>query len=402
MRPVTTYKLLDLGADGTIVGAVTALYALLPVLAALALGRLTDRLRSLRLLILGAGLVLALGAAGIALAQSIALVAVANTVLGLGHLVFTIGGQSAIARYSPPHLLDRGFGWFTAAFAFGQLAGPLVGGVLLGPETSAEGRADAIATALWVGVACAAAVVPVMLVRVRQPGDAGAGSLAQDDVGPDAAPWEPNLDAGSGASAAGAAAGRPTLAAILRTPRVSGLMLSSLALLAMTDILIAFLPLVGEHAGVAPLWVGVLLAVRGAATILSRLLLSWLTARISRTALVMISVFGAGTAFAFVPVAIGELWAAVVVLGLGGLFLGLGQPLTMSLITLAVPAGWTGTALAVRLLGNRVGQVALPLAAGALAGPLGPGAAIWFSVAVLLLSGVEQAAEALTTRRRKP
>lgn len=87
------------------------------------------------------------------------------------------------------------------------------------------------------------------------------------------------------------------------------------------------------------------------------------------------------------------------------LFEGFGQAFTpmnlLSLITLAVPRDWKGTALAVRLLGNRVGQVALPLAAGALAGPLGPGAAIWFSVAVLLLSGVEQAVEGIRAHRRK-
>lgn len=87
------------------------------------------------------------------------------------------------------------------------------------------------------------------------------------------------------------------------------------------------------------------------------------------------------------------------------LFDGFGQAFTpmnlLSLITLAVPRDGRGTTLAVRLRGNRVGQVALAQAAGALAGPLGPGAAIWFSVAVLLLPDVEQAVEGTRAHRRK-
>jgi sugar phosphate permease len=43
-----------------------------------------------------------------------------------------------------------------------------------------------------------------------------------------------------------------------------------------------------------------------------------------------------------------------------GFFLGLGQPLTMTLITTAVPTTSRGAALAIRMLGNKAGQVAVP------------------------------------------
>ncbi|HXD27375.1 MAG TPA: MFS transporter, partial [Arthrobacter sp.] len=48
VRPVTTYKLIDLGADATAIGLVTAAYAILPVVSAMWLGRLTDRIPGLR------------------------------------------------------------------------------------------------------------------------------------------------------------------------------------------------------------------------------------------------------------------------------------------------------------------------------------------------------------------
>ena len=71
-------------------------------------------------------------------------------------------------------------------------------------------------------------------------------------------------------------------------------MLASLALLAMLDILTAFLPLVGERAGVSPAWIGVLLAVRGGASIVSRVLLPWLAHRMSRRALLLVSLASLG------------------------------------------------------------------------------------------------------------
>ena len=74
----------------------------------------------------------------------------------------------------------------------------------------------------------------------------------------------------------------------------------------------------------------------------------------------------------------------------GGFVLGLGQPLTMTQISQSVPDTWRGPALALRLVGNRVGQVALPALAGVVAAPLGPAAGVWFACAVLAASGVER------------
>ena len=55
-----------------------------------------------------------------------------------------------------------------------------------------------------------------------------------------------------------------------------------------------------------------------------------------------------------------------------------------------MPDTWRGPALALRLVGNRVGQVALPALAGVVAAPLGPAAGVWFACAVLAASGVER------------
>ena len=110
VRPVTTYKLISFGSGSFTVGAVTAAYAILPLFTAMLLGRVSSRIRRIRfLMVAGVGLI-ALGGLGVNLAPNALTVALASAVLGLGHLMFTIGGQSSIARYFPDRDLDKGFG----------------------------------------------------------------------------------------------------------------------------------------------------------------------------------------------------------------------------------------------------------------------------------------------------
>lgn len=177
---------------------------------------------------------------------------------------------------------------------------------------------------------------------------------------------------------------------VLRIRGVGSAMFASMALLATMDILIAFLPVVGERAGVSPAVVGWLLAVRGAAGIVSRVLLPFLSRHLSRRSLLIASVVAAGLSLALAPVFIRDPLITGSLLAVGGFFLGLGQPLTMTLISTRVPLRWRSQALAVRLMGNRIGQVAFPLMAGLVVAPLGPAGAIWLTCAVLIVSGAEQ------------
>ncbi len=404
VRPVTSYKLLVLGAGETWVGMATAAYAILPLVFAMALGRLTGRLPTLRGMIATGGAVITLGVVGLALGTSIAVIVAASALLGMGHLLFTIAGQTVIGRRSTPATMDAAFGWFTAAFSVGQMLGPLISGFVLGNVTLSQaahsadlaGRIDA---ALWIGAACSLLSVPVMYLlradgarrfRPRTGGtEAGGGAIPAGQRG--AAPAD-----GAGPASD---AGKPTILKILRVPRVASHMLASLTLLAMLDILTAFLPLVGEEAGVAPLWVGILLSVRGAASFISRIALPWLSARWGRGLLVMVSLVATTVTIGVVPPVLdawGASWLALVLLGVSGFALGIGQPLTMTMVTQAVPATWRGPALALRLVGNRVGQVAMPVAAGLVAAPLGPAGGIWCACLALAIS----AAERMVTGRR--
>jgi hypothetical protein len=79
------------------------------------------------------------------------------------------------------------------------------------------------------------------------------------------------------------------------------------------------------------------------------------------------------------------LGALTLVIGAG---LGYGQPLSMTLVVQRVPAHARATALAVRLTGNRLGQVAAPATAGVVAGNAGAGAVFWMLSGLLALTAV--------------
>lgn len=367
IRPVTTYKLLSLGADSLVVGLVTAAYALLPLFCAMWLGRASSRVKNIRLLMLLGTVLLSVAAAGIALSPSLWAVAACSALLGMGHLIFTIGGQSSIARFFPDDQLDKCFGWFTASYSAGQFLGPLIAGGILGTATEvpqAQRVAD-IGLALWLAAACALLAVPLLAPNFQPPPLGNA--LTPSD----------RKQAG--------------LLGILRIRSMPSHMLASMTLLAAIDILTAFLPLVAERHLVAPATVGLLLAVRGVASVLSRLILPWISGRIKRQTLLLISLFGAAATLGLAPVLIEHALAASLALFVGGFCLGLGQPVTMTMVSTSVPSQDRGAALAVRLMGNRLGQVVLPLAAGATTVGAGPAGAIWFCCGLLALSGVEKA-----------
>lgn len=375
LRPVTSYKLLALHADSVTIGLTTAAYALVPLFTAVWLGRYSDRAPQLKLLALIGVCLLVAGGALLAISPAVWAIVLASVVLGMGHLCFTIGGQAAIARYAADRDLDKGFGWFTAAFSAGQMIGPALGGWLVGQSTgveSAERLAD-VNQAMWIGTVLSLLAVPLLIFRFKTPNSGM-------QVG------KPRTGQISRSSEE-----KPTVTGILRVPRVGSHILAALSLLAMLDILTAFLPVIGEEAGVAPVVVGLLLGIRGFASIASRILLPWLSSRFSRQRLLLVCLFGAGITLIIPPLFIQHFWVAAALLAVGGFLLGLGQPLTMTMITTSVPSNWRGSALAVRLTGNRLGQVVLPLAAGAFAAPLGPSAAVWLCCGVLLLSGTEKA-----------
>ena len=356
-RPATTYRALELGAGAWEIGLLTASFGLLPALAALPLGRLTDRGRAGDVLITCVVL-LAVAPLVIATAPTVAWLAVGASLHGLGALAAMVGAQALVAQRSAAASFDAQFGHLTAFVSLGQMVGPLCGGVVASVVPSSDPMA-------WVCVSAAALCVICLPFVVRL------GKSPATDAGHRAVPVRA-LD-------------------LLRRPGVLAGMMTSIALLTVVDLLIAFLPLLGERRGLSPMIVGLLLSVRAAMSVASRLLLGRMRRLWSRRALVIGTTGVAGLFVAAVP-SVDNVWLLVGAMSLTGFLIGIGQPLTMSHLAQVVPARAVGAALSLRLTGNKMGQASMPVVVGLAAGAWGVAAAFWLGGALLLLAALSTAA----------
>ena len=354
-RPLISYRLLALHASGTAIGLVAAAFAVTPMLLALRMGALADRGWTGRLLV--AGGVTMVGANGaLALGVDPVQLALGSAALGLGQQALMIGMQTLMAQQGDD-VHDAYFGWFTAAISLGQVLGPLLGGLVL---TVRDG-AGLEATRWGLLVAAGCAVVAVLL------------ALAAPGTTP--------------RRRAGGRGPRRSAWSLLRVHGVLPGLLVSLTVLSCTDLLGVYLPVLGEHLGIGPAAVGALLAIRAGTSMLTRLLTAPLLRRFTRSALLATTAGLAALCAAAMPFTPSVPVLALLMVG-AGLGLGLGQPLTMTWIVRLVPSTARGTALALRITGNRLGQVAVPAVGGVVAGLAGAAPVFWLMGGLLAASAL--------------
>lgn len=361
LRPFVSYRALEFGASPAVLGAVVASYALIAVFIAVPLGRMADRWGEPLLMVTGTALV----AGGLLVLPSIAgLVGLGaiNALVGAGHIAFAIGTQTIIANADPPSERDRRIASFTIAASVGQLIGPALGGYL-------ATRAGGSSTSVFLTAGFFALVATLMVVRValRPP------------------PREPRIQVTPSDGSRG------VVSSVLRTRGVPQALLTSLTVLASVDILIAYLPAYGEAKGIPVATVGLLLSLRAAASIASRLFIQVLLDRLGRRLLLLLSMLLPAIAIPAMALT-SETTLLVILVVVAGLGLGLGQPLSLMWIVDRLSADVRGTAIGLRISGNRVGQLVIPSTMGTIAGAAGPGG-------VLVGTGVMLAASAVSLRR---
>lgn len=360
VRPWASYRALEIGVSPEFLGVLAAVYALAPLAFALSIGRLVDRHGELLFVTAGA-LAMALTSLALAATGSVLPLLVLIAVSGLSHVVAIIAIQTLIATRSAKQGYDRRFAHLAFVASLGQLIGPAAGAIASG-EGSAEGTTRAFLLAgLFAGVA-----IPIFLwVRLRDPGHAHAETREE--------------------------ATRPPLVEILRAPGMMAAMLASLTVLSAIDVLVVYLPALGEERGIPVAVIGGLIAVRAGASMASRLLIGRLVDRLGRQRLLVTSMVLSALSIVLLPFV--PLPVMFVVMVLGGMGLGIGQPLTMSWVAARAAPGARATALSVRLMGNRLGQVALPLVAGT-------AAAVTGAAGVLVATGLAVGASVIVVARR--
>jgi MFS family permease len=168
-------------------------------------------------------------------------------------------------------------------------------------------------------------------------------------------------------------------------PGIFPALLVSTTVLSSIDIVVTYLPALGEERGWAVSVVGGLLALRAASSMVVRLILGELAVRLGRQPLLVGSMIVSALALIATPF-LGPIPLVGVAMVLAGAGLGIGQPLTMSWVASAAPPQVRATALAVRIMGNGVGRIGLPIVAGTVAAFAGAAGVLGVTGGVVALS----------------
>ncbi len=357
VRPMITYRAVDLGADAVLVGLVGSAFAIAPLIFAIQMGKWVDRGRDGTALVVGSFLALVV-TLGLILFESLLFLFIAMPLLGIGHLFAMTGGQTMIANRSPDPKYERNFGLLTFYASVGHAICPFVGGVL----ADRGGIEVEVSSALWFAavlfVLAGLSVVALYKKSQRQ----------------------------ESAQVVNAGAVRRVLSVKGYKPAIFVAASST----AVVDVMLIFLPLLGRELGLGSSQIGILLAIRGIASMGVRIVLGRINDRFGMKFILNAGALNTLLGSLSIAFITDFIWLAVAI-AITGFAMGIGQPATMAWVSRISDPDHRGLAISIRLSSNRLGQVAVPVVAGAIA-VSGTGA-VFFLLAAL------QAASIVVTNR---
>lgn len=325
---------LHLGADALSVGLLIALYALGPLVLAIYVGKVIDRV--------GARLPMMIGMAGLGLMlllpaglQNLWVMYGAAFVLGTSFMVFFVAAQGITGAIGRPEDRTRNYSVLAIGFSVSGFIGPLIAGFSI----------DHLGYARALQILGGFTIVPILLLWFM----------------PRLIPHKPRAtEAPAGQSAFD----------LWRTPALRGVFITGGFISAGWDLYTFYLPIYGRSIDLSASVIGMIIATFALATCVIRVFLATLIrggdeARILNLALVV-----AGIAYFLFPFCTNA-WLLAAISFVLGLAMGTGQPLSMMLIYNLTPNGRTSEAAGVRVTVNHLVHVTVPILFGAVGSVFG-------------------------------
>jgi predicted MFS family arabinose efflux permease len=173
---------------------------------------------------------------------------------------------------------------------------------------------------------------------------------------------------------------------LLAIPRLRRTLIMSGVALTGIELFSFYLPIYGRSIGLSPATIGLILSSYAVAGFLVRAVMHRLAQRFTEAGVLTASLFLAALAYFLVPGLGNGALLAVAAFALG-LALGSAQPLTIILTYNYAPAGRSGEALGMRIMANKVTQIAVPLAFGGFGAAMGAAPVFLATGAFLLVAG---------------
>lgn len=339
----------DRGATPFVVGTVVALYAAIPAVLALPAGRMADRLGFKGPLVFGTS------AVGVALVlpgvwPSMEMLYVCATLLGLGFMAFQLASQTLAGSIARPEERARNFSLISLGFAIGNLAGPLMAGILI-DHLGYSGTFFALAVPL-----VPATVLAAMSSR-----------------------WMPAAQVKSGAVSGG-------VLDLLKIKPLRDTLIASGIVSTGWDVYQFFMPIYGRALELSATAIGSIMSAFAVSIILVRVVLPFVVRRAGEVQLLTYAMFVACAASCLFPL-FGTAWPLAAVSFLLGIGCGCGQPLSMTLVFNTSPKGRVGEATGLRITVNQVTHVAVPLLFGAVGSVVGFTAVFLGNAGLLAIGG---------------
>ncbi|HEX2530210.1 MAG TPA: MFS transporter [Burkholderiaceae bacterium] len=342
---------LSLHASEFTVGILIALFALFPMLFAVAMGRWIDRIGIAKPM-LGGGILMFLGCAIPAGVSGLPTLYFAVLLIGTGFLAIHISAQHGVGAMSAGGRTSAtNFSWLALGYSTSGFFGPVIAGLVI--DHARHGMAYAAASAF--------ALLSLVLMGCR--------NLNRIKPGVDTAP-----------EAVG------SIFDLLRDRDMRHIYLVSILLGSAWDLFNFVIPIHGSHLGFSASTIGLVLGCFSVATFTVRLAMQWIARRYTEWQVLTSALLLAVACYALFPFMKTPLSIMIVTTTLG-LALGCSQPNVLALLYHASPAGRAGEAVGIRVTISNASQVALPLAFGAAGAALGLLAVFW-GMGAMLGSGV--------------
>lgn len=341
-RPIITLYAASLGLQGLSIGIVLAVYALLPMLAAIPGGFIADRfgrsnvLRVGSFMMLGSGLLywISGGPWTLALAQLLA---------GLGQMAVWLAVQVLITE-GPVQGNEGRFATFSLYMAIGQMLAPILSGYLadhFGYKMVFAGYTLTSVLLIFTSWQCRDEAPSTLPSRVGQ----SAYLLPLENTSEKIRRW------------LGQCLG------LLRNRSFAVILLTTFISLFIVDVRTAYLPLHLESLGISNTKVGLLVSIGAVSALFVRPLYPRLMARLSFGWMLTLT-YAVSLLLLFIAPLLSNFYGIAALVFITGLALGINQPLTLSMIAHSTAPEERGLGIGLRLMSNRAAQLMDPLLFG--------------------------------------
>lgn len=345
------------------VGVLAAMFAAFPLLLAVYAGKISDRIGVKRPIVWGAAMI-AIGISVPLAVPGLSGLVLAAALVGLGHIFFHVSIHNLIGGFGAGEARTRNF----ATFALGASVSAFIGPALAGLSIDFQGFRATHA------LLAAIALSPALLL------------LARPDIVPARTPVSKSASAGGSFE-------------LLKDPGLARTLIMSGVTLTGIELFSFYFPVYGRSIGLSASAIGMVMSSYAVAAFLVRMGMPRATRRLGEVGVLTASLFMAGATYLLVPM-VSQAWLLALIAFLLGIGLGCAQPLTIILTYNHAPPGRSGEALGLRLTANKLTQILVPLAFGAMGSAFGLIPVFFANGAFLLTGGLISFAEGRFTAAR--